>query len=187
MLLAGMCAARFDFSYGDKKYHQETLNNLRQAVKESRKMCAVIMDTQGPEVIVPSTINTCLKPEIMRLEMVADEEVVITSDVGRQVSSKCLPLNLPNLASLVNEGDEVFVGQYLFTGSETSSGQITVHISNVKNSMPSLTEADKDAIKTWGKSNDVDFLSLSFCRSAADVKAARAVLDEAGLTRTGIP
>ena len=210
MLLAGMRAARFDFSYGDKKYHQETLNNLRQAVKESRKMCAVIMDTQGPEVFVPSTINTCLKPEIMRLEMVADEEVVITSDVGRQVSSKCLPLNLPNLASLVNEGDEVFVGQYLFTGSETSSvyltvrkivgsdvvcqchntatleGQITVHISNVKNSMPSLTEADKDAIKTWGKSNDVDFLSLSFCRSAADVKAARAVLDEAGLTRTGI-
>jgi len=203
MLQAGMRAARFDFSYGDKQYHQETLNNLRQAIKKSRKMCAVIMDVQGPEVTVE-------KPESLQLDMVADEEVVITSDVSRQVSSKCLPLNLPNLASLVAEGDEVFVGQYLFTGSETSSvyltvrrivgsdvvcechntatleGQITVHISNVKNSMPSLTESDKDAIKTWGKSNGVDFLSLSFCRSAADVKAARAVLDEAGLTRTGI-
>ena len=203
MLLAGMRAARFDFSYGNKQYHQETLNNLRQAIKTSRKMCAVIMDVKGPEVTVE-------KPENVKIEMTSGEDVILTSDCSRQVSSHCLPISLPNLSSLVAEGDEVFVGQYLFTGSETSSvylsvkkidgtdvicechntatleGQITVHISNVKNSMPCLTESDKDAITTWGKSNEVDFLSLSFCRSAADVRAARSTLDEAGLSRTGI-
>ena len=71
-------------------------------------------------------------------------------------------------------------------GLRESSTILTVHISNVKNSMPCLTESDKDAITTWGKSNDIDFLSLSFCRSAADVRAARSTLDEAGLSRTGI-
>lgn len=33
--------ARFDFSWGDEKYHQETLENLKLAVKNTRRLCAV--------------------------------------------------------------------------------------------------------------------------------------------------
>jgi len=33
--------ARFDFSWGDPEYHQETLENLRAAIKRTRKLCAV--------------------------------------------------------------------------------------------------------------------------------------------------
>lgn len=38
MLIA---VARFDFSWGDPEYHQETLNNLKAAVKSTKKLCAV--------------------------------------------------------------------------------------------------------------------------------------------------
>lgn len=33
--------ARFDFSWGDPDYHQETLENLKAAVKITKKLCAV--------------------------------------------------------------------------------------------------------------------------------------------------
>lgn len=36
-----IAVARFDFSWGDPEYHQETLNNLKAAVKSTKKLCAV--------------------------------------------------------------------------------------------------------------------------------------------------
>jgi hypothetical protein len=40
-LKAGMSVARFDFSWGDAAYHQETLHNLKLAIKSTKKLCAV--------------------------------------------------------------------------------------------------------------------------------------------------
>ncbi|KAI7993127.1 Pyruvate kinase 2, cytosolic [Camellia lanceoleosa] len=40
-LEAGMSVARFDFSWLDDNYHQETLENLRIAVKNVKRLCAV--------------------------------------------------------------------------------------------------------------------------------------------------
>jgi len=36
-----VAVARFDFSWGDIDYHQETLENLKLAVKSTKKLCAV--------------------------------------------------------------------------------------------------------------------------------------------------
>ena len=33
--------ARFDFSWGGPEYHQETLENLKTAIKSTKKLCAV--------------------------------------------------------------------------------------------------------------------------------------------------
>ena len=36
-----VAVARFDFSWGDPDYHQETLENLKAAIKTTKKLCAV--------------------------------------------------------------------------------------------------------------------------------------------------
>jgi pyruvate kinase len=36
-----LSVARFDFSWGDAAYHQETLENLKLAIKSTKKLCAV--------------------------------------------------------------------------------------------------------------------------------------------------
>ncbi|GKF33288.1 pyruvate kinase [Tanacetum coccineum] len=46
-LKAGMSVARFDFSWGDSAYHQETLDNLRDAVKSTKKLCATTQSATG--------------------------------------------------------------------------------------------------------------------------------------------
>ena len=62
---------------------------------------------------------------------------------------------------------------------------LTVHFSNARNSLPCLTQDDHEAIAKWkswaGQVGGVDFLSLSFTRSAEDVRTAREALDRAGL------
>ncbi|KAF9591544.1 hypothetical protein IFM89_004598, partial [Coptis chinensis] len=39
-------------SLGDPEYHQQTLANLKLAVKSTKKLCAVMLDTVGPELQV---------------------------------------------------------------------------------------------------------------------------------------
>lgn len=36
-----LVVARFDFSWGDAEFHQETLENLKMAIKSTQKLCAV--------------------------------------------------------------------------------------------------------------------------------------------------
>jgi len=51
MLDSGMNCARLNFSDGDHKTHGETLENLRNALEQRpEKNCAVMLDTQGPEI-----------------------------------------------------------------------------------------------------------------------------------------
>lgn len=56
--------------------------------------------------------------------------------------------------------------------------QLTVHIGNMKNTAPVLSESDKQALQQFGKPNKIDFVALSFTRTAQDVKDARAYLDK---------
>lgn len=46
LLRAGMNVARFNFSHGSHDYHQETLDNLRQAMVNTGILCAVMLDTK---------------------------------------------------------------------------------------------------------------------------------------------
>ena len=45
VLVCVFVVARFDFSWGEPEYHQETLENLKIAVKSTKKLCAVCILT----------------------------------------------------------------------------------------------------------------------------------------------
>ncbi|CAL9770585.1 unnamed protein product [Musa acuminata subsp. burmannicoides] len=208
-LKAGMSVARFDFSWGDVEYHQETLENLKTAIKSTKKLCAVMLDTVGPELQVVNKSEKAISLE-------ADGYVILTPDKEQEASSELLPINFSGLSKASNfllrtmliavkPGDTIFIGQYLFTGSETTSvwlevselkgedvlciikntatlagSLFTLHVSQIHIDLPTLTEADKIAIGTWGVRNKIDFLSLSYTRHAEDVRQAREFLSKLG-------
>ncbi|XP_068659451.1 pyruvate kinase 1, cytosolic [Aristolochia californica] len=197
-LKAGMSVARFDFSWGDTDYHQETLENLKVAVKSTKKLCAVMLDTVGPELQVVNKSEKSISLEV-------DAFVTLTPDQDQEATSKLLPINFRGLVKSVKPGDTIFIGQYLFTGSETTSvwlevaeikgddvvcvvknsatlagSLFTLHVSQIRIELPTLTEVDKQVISTWGVRNNIDFLSLSYTRHAEDVRHAREFLSKLG-------
>jgi pyruvate kinase len=44
--------SRFDLTWGPIEYHRRSLDNLQTAMKKSRKLCAIVLDTLGREVSV---------------------------------------------------------------------------------------------------------------------------------------
>ncbi|KAL6641901.1 hypothetical protein ACP70R_020082 [Stipagrostis hirtigluma subsp. patula] len=187
-LKAGMSVARFDFSWGDAAYHQETLENLKLAIKSTKKLCAVMLDTVGPELQVVNKSETPISLE-------ENGTVVLTPHQGQEASNNLLPINFSGLAKALKPGDTIFVGQYLFTGSETTSvwlevsevkgddvicvikntatlagSLFTLHCSQIHIDLPTLSDEDKDVIRKWGAPNKIDFLSLSYTRHAEDVR-----------------
>ncbi|KAK6233871.1 hypothetical protein QUC31_006277 [Theobroma cacao] len=197
-LKAGMSVARFDFSWGDTEFHQETLENLKIAVKSTKKLCAIMLDTGGPELQV---VNRTEHP----ISLEEDTKVILTPDQDKQATSNLLPINFHGLSKAVKKGDTIFIGQYLFTGNETTSVWLevdelsgedvvcliknsatlsgplyTLHVSQIRIDMPTLTDKDKEVISTWGVRNNIDFLSLSYTRHAEDVRHARDFLSKLG-------
>ncbi|KAI3940042.1 hypothetical protein MKW92_050332 [Papaver armeniacum] len=200
-LKAGMSVARFDFSWGDAEYHQETLENLKTSVKSTKKLCAVMLDTVGPELQV---VNKSEKSIALK----AESSVVLTPDQDKEATSDLLPINYDGLAKAVKKGDTIFLGQYLFTGSETTSvwlevsevkevdvvctvknaavlsgSLFTLHVSQIHIDLPTLTEKDKEVISTWGVRNEIDFLSLSYTRHAEDAREFLSTLGQLSQTQ----
>ncbi|XP_047967333.1 pyruvate kinase 2, cytosolic-like [Salvia hispanica] len=204
-LKAGMSVARFDFSFGDAKFHQDTLENLSMAIKATQKLCGVMLDTLGPELLL---VNKSEHP----IALEEDSFVILTPDQDKQASSDLLPINFSGLSKAVKKGDDIFIGQYLFTGNETTSvwmevsevkgedvvcriknsatlaGPLyTLHVAGIHIDLPTLTDKDKEVISTWGVRNKIDFLSLSYARRAEDVRHAREFLSGLGdLSQTQI-
>ncbi|XP_065855795.1 pyruvate kinase 1, cytosolic isoform X2 [Euphorbia lathyris] len=204
-LKAGMSVARFDFSWGDAAFHQETLDNLKASVKSTKKLCAVMLDTVGPELQV-------INRSEQSISLLADAVVTLTPNQDQDASSDVLPINFDGLSKAVKPGDTIFVGQYLFTGSETTSvwlevsevkgddvvcviknaatlagSLFTLHVSQIHIDLPTLSDKDKEVISTWGVQNKIDFLSLSYTRHAEDVREARQYLSKLGdLSQTQI-
>ena len=77
-----MSVARFNFSHGSHEYHQETWDNLRVAMLNTERLCAVMLDTKGPE------IRTGFLKDAKPVRLEAGKEVILTTDYEFKGDSK---------------------------------------------------------------------------------------------------
>ncbi|KAH1097774.1 hypothetical protein J1N35_014695 [Gossypium stocksii] len=153
-----------------------------------------MLDTAGAEMQVVNKSEKAISLE-------ADTTVVLTSDAGQEAYSELLTINFDGLSKAVKNGDTIFINQYMFTGSETTSiwlevsevkgddvvcviknsatlvgSLFTLYGSQIRISLPTLTDKDKEVISTWAVQNKIDFLSLSYTRDIEDVLQAHEFL-----------
>ncbi|KAF2297636.1 hypothetical protein GH714_001808 [Hevea brasiliensis] len=101
LLKAGMSVARFNFSHGTHAYHQETLNNLRTAMNNTGILCAVMLDTKGPE------IRTGFLKDGKPVQLKQGQEILISTDYGLKGDENMICMSYKKLAEDVKPGSVI--------------------------------------------------------------------------------
>ncbi|KAL3616387.1 hypothetical protein CASFOL_039777 [Castilleja foliolosa] len=190
LLRAGMNVARFNFSHGSHEYHQETLDNLRKAMDNTGILCAVMLDTKGPE------IRTGFLKDGKPVQLKQGQEILLSTDYSIKGDEKMICMSYKKLAEDVKPGSVILCadGTITFTVLECDKekGLVrcrcentavigerkNVNLPGVVVDLPTLTEKDKEDIMKWGVPNKIDMIALSFVRKGSDLVEVRKLLGE---------
>ncbi|MCL1975924.1 MAG: pyruvate kinase [Firmicutes bacterium] len=187
MILAGMNVARINFSHGVRTEHAKTIGRLKKLRQELNLPLAILLDTKGPEI-------RTRKLQDGSCELIAGNEFILTTNelLGNSAMVSTTYMHLPrNLCA----NDVIFIDDGLIelkvkSTTETDilcdivSGGIlkdskSINVPGVSIDMPFLSENDKADLLV-GVENNVDYIALSFVRTAQDVKEARRFLQNNG-------
>ncbi|GKC82862.1 pyruvate kinase, cytosolic isozyme [Tanacetum coccineum] len=188
LLRAGMNVARFNFSHGSHEYHQETLDNLRTAMGNTRILCAVMLDTKGPE------IRTGFLKDGQPIQLQEGQEITITTDYTIQGDQNMISMSYKNLANDLKPNSVILCSDGTISmtvlacdkerglvkcrceNSAVLGERKNVNLPGVVVDLPTLTQKDKDDILLWGVPNKIDIIAMSFVRKGSDVVEVRNLL-----------
>jgi pyruvate kinase len=181
---AGMDAARLNFSHGEHAEHAEHARLLRETERVVARPLALIADLQGPKL----RIGDLDEPR----DLVEGEHVTVCGDGASNGELSVSPAVLPEVLRpgdhvLIDDGlvrlqvDSVGGGRVQTTvlaGGRVSSRK-GVNVPGVPLPVPSVTEKDKRDLE-FALGLGIDYVALSFVRSANDVRHLRELLHDAG-------
>lgn len=186
----GMNVARLNFSHGSVEDHRSTFNAVREQAARRGRAVAILQDLQGPKIRVgkmkPGTVLEAGSEFILTTEEILGDanRASVTYDGlpgdARPGNVLLLDDGLLQVEVLSIEGNEV-VTRVLIGGPLSNNKGI--NLPGVRVSAPSMSEKDH-ADLIVGQQFGVDFLALSFVRSAQDIHEARAAIAAA---RKNIP
>ena len=187
LVLAGMDAARFNFSHGTHESHLATLNKVKHVRDELGAAVATILDTKGPEIRIktfekgPITLVEGDTFTLTTRDVPGDEKIVSVTyaDLHKELSAGCRILIDDGLIGLkVREIDGQDIICDVVTGGPLSNNK-SINIPDVSIHLPSLTAKDREDLR-FAVEQDFDFIAASFVRKASDVEDIRACLKEYG-------
>ncbi len=180
----GMNIARLNMSHGDHEGHLEVINRIHKLNEHLAFPVSILMDTQGPE------IRTGQLAEDLKLH--TGDEISVSVRGGANVEESSLQIDYADLVDQVAEGDRITVDNGLINlevlkknSRELSCRVIDggvikskrhVNLPGIRVNLPAITEKDKRDIQ-FAIDNNLDFIALSFVRSAEDVKQLREMLE----------
>jgi pyruvate kinase len=181
---AGMDAARLNFSHATHEQHREWADLIRSAADDAGRPLAIVADLQGPKLRIG---------ELPAPRLLSDgEEVVVTPEVGARDGD--LPVSPAVIGDVLGVGNDVLIDDGLvrlhveeiehgrarcrvLVGGVVSSHK-GVNLPGVPLPIPSLTPKDVSDLE-FALELGVDYVALSFVRSAADVRQLRELIEEA--------
>jgi len=194
MINAGMSVARLNFSHGTYDQHRNMIENIREASRRAGEIVTLIQDLSGPKIrtgrLKSHTVDLVAGQSIIFTseEIVGDEERVSTT-------YKRLPMD-------VQRGDTILLddGKIKLTVERTEGTEVHCRVVNggplgekkgmnlpgVQVSVESFTEKDIEDLK-FGMEHNVDYVALSFVRSAEDIRKLREVIVRGNKTGRKFP
>ena len=187
LIKAGGNIFRQNMSHGDHSYHRETYKRIRQIAEELELPVGILADLCGPKIRTG-------KFKKGSIELKNNETVIVTT---RDVEGKTglIPSQYSSLAGDVEPEDRILLadGTLELEVDSIEGTEITctviyggtlgnhkgINLPGVKVSAPSLTDKDKADAKL-ALELGVDFLALSFVRSAEDILDLKKLIQSHG-------
>lgn len=189
MISAGLDVARLNFSHGDHEQQKLRLSRLREVAAHSNRFIGVIGDLQGPKIRIRRFKNSSVKLRV-------GDSFFIDSSLGASEGDQNgVGVAYEDLHKDVDAGDVLLLndGQMTLKVARVDGTRIhtTVVIGGVLSdhkginreggglSAPALTDKDRSDIQFAADMN-MDYIAVSFVRSADDIDEARRLLTAAG-------
>lgn len=183
----GMSVARLNFSHGRLSEHEEKIHTIRNVSDELGRPVAILQDLAGPKIRVGD-----IPDPGVRLE--AGETFILTTQ-NIEGTSERVSVSYPDLCEAVKKGDTILLAdgfmelkvvgvgdsevecEVITGGVLTSHKGINLPTGTIKT--PSITEKDqKDLL--FGLRNGVDYVALSFVRTASDILKVKKIIQREG-------
>ena len=189
LMHAGMNVVRLNMSYGDHADHLKRLTLVRGLSKELQRPVAILADLQGPKIRTGRLIGGT------PVEWHVGAKTVITVADCPNGTAERVGTTYSGLAKDVVPGNTLLVddGRMRLQVDEVNGDDICctvlvggllknnkgINLPGVNVSAPSLSDKDK-ADLAWAIANEVDYIALSFVRTARDVRNVKNRIQETG-------
>ncbi len=191
LIRAGMDVARLNFSHGSHEEHARRLGTIRAAAEACDKPVAILQDLCGPKI-------RCGKFPGGSMDLEADSivylvEVPVADPVAKGPSE--IPVVYEGLAEDLMPGDLVLIddGRLVLTVTKVDGQRVHASVSQGgvisdrkgvslparRVRLPALTDKDKSDLG-FGLSLGVDYVALSFVKTADDVRLVREICEAWG-------
>ena len=190
LLKAGVDAVRLNFSHGSQAEHEEAVKTIHELCKSMQYHVAIIADLQGPKVRIQRFKHAHIKLQ-------RGQKFVLDHHLGDdQGDEKSVGLTYKDLYKDVHRGDTLLLDdgrvelEVLNTSGTTGITTKVIHGTSLTNnkglnrkggglSTRTITAKDRQDIRIATKLN-VDYVAVSFPKSAADIILAKRLLQQSG-------
>jgi pyruvate kinase len=185
---AGMDVARLNLSHGSYPEHELRYERVRQVAKAAGRPVAILADLQGPKIRLGRFADGPHELAVGDIFTITTEEVIGTKDI--------VSTTYKGLTGDVAAGDRILIddGRVGLEVLEVSGPQVKTRcieagpVSNNKGlnlpgvavSVPALSEKDENDLR-WALRIGVDWIALSFVRSADDIEGVHRIMEEEGI------
>ncbi|MGH7279825.1 MAG: pyruvate kinase [Candidatus Rokuibacteriota bacterium] len=190
LVAAGMDVARLNFSHGTHAEHAEVVRRLREGEARWERTVAILQDLQGPKI----RLGTFGAGGGQRVDLEAGAPFTLTARPVAGTAERA-SISHPDYLKELRAGDEVWMDDGMIQlrveepGTEEVRCRVVVggRVSDHKGialphvALPISCMTDKDrADLRFGIQQGIDFVAVSFVRSASDIAEVRKFLSEQG-------
>jgi len=189
LVAAGMDVVRLNFSHGTHAEHAEVIRMIREGEGEWGRPVTIVQDLQGPKVRLGQFAGGRAWLETGASFTLAAEPVLGTAARASFSHPELLPMLRPGDQVWMDDGmiqltvEEIVVGEARCR--VTAGGWVSDHKGIALPRFPvplsCLTEKDREDLR-FGIAQGVDYVAISFVRSAEDIQEVRRFLHERGAT-----
>jgi pyruvate kinase len=195
LVRAGMDVARLNFSHGDHAEHGENITRIREVSRALDTPVAILADLQGPKLRVGRMAEQGVR-------LTPGSEVWLVTDDIVGTEARALPVQYGGFPELVSAGDRILIDDGLVELRVTErtatavrcavvvGGRVTsnkgLNLPGASLDLPSITAKDR-ADLAYALAQGVDWVALSFVRTAGEIVALRDLMRQLLPRETPLP